>query len=318
MRLVNFILDSHSWVQAQRAKDLQPYLKNIRLVSHTPSEFMAAASPEVTRGVPVWLASWRIILSNPELEDYINPDKCLMSVNSHYNVGGGLKPSTCFRKGADPVESYRQAIDILKMVKVVTCNSQILYDLLVNDLPDIRLTPNGVDSNFFVPNRVLPRNPIKIGWTGKVKEAKNYRLLERCMNKLSKFNQIVFFPAVVDRNNPRPMSKKEMLWYYQSIDFYVNTSLHEGAPNGCLEAASCGIPIITTRVGNMPELIEHGQTGFFIEPTEESLMDRLKVLPDIEEPWYNAISMKLRTEIVMNWDWSYRVKAIEEALEAIL
>lgn len=318
MRIINYIVDDINWVQAQRAKDLQPYLKNIKLLINTPKSFMSQAAPEVSRGVPVWVASWRMFLSNPELEKYIEFSKCAVGVMGHYNLGGGLKPSTCFRKGSNPEEEHEKAIKLLSKPKVVMCNSKILYDFLSNDIKHLYLTQNGVDSNFFVPNRVLPRKPIKVGWVGKVKEAKNYRLLSQTLRRLSKQSNVTFFPVVVDKNNPYPLSRKEMLFYYQSIDFYVNFSLHEGCPNSILEAGSCGIPIISTRVGIAPELVDHLQSGYFIEPTEESLKDRLETLPEITEPWYHVLSMRLRNEIVKKWDWSQRVGAIENALKEIL
>ncbi len=60
-------------------------------------------------------------------------------------------------------------------------------------------------------------------------------------------------------------NRREMLDFYHSLDVYVCASRTEGTPNPCLEAAACGLPVITTRVGNMPELIRDGENGFFVE-----------------------------------------------------
>ena len=61
----------------------------------------------------------------------------------------------------------------------------------------------------------------------------------------------------------------EMVEFYHSLDVYVCASRSEGTPNPCLEAAACGLPVITTAVGNMPELIRDGHNGFLVERRPE-------------------------------------------------
>jgi colanic acid/amylovoran biosynthesis glycosyltransferase len=44
----------------------------------------------------------------------------------------------------------------------------------------------------------------------------------------------------------------------------VLTSEHEGTPNVLLEAMATGLPVIATNVGGVPEIVEHGRTGFLV------------------------------------------------------
>ncbi|MGB7325268.1 MAG: glycosyltransferase, partial [Rubripirellula sp.] len=37
-----------------------------------------------------------------------------------------------------------------------------------------------------------------------------------------------------------------------------------------IEAMACGTPVIATRRGSMPELIDHGVTGFLVDSLEEA------------------------------------------------
>lgn len=51
---------------------------------------------------------------------------------------------------------------------------------------------------------------------------------------------------------------EEMRDFHHSLDVYVCASKSEGIPNPCLEEVASGLPVVTTRVGGMPELIRDG------------------------------------------------------------
>ncbi len=50
----------------------------------------------------------------------------------------------------------------------------------------------------------------------------------------------------------------------RSMDVFVLPSLAEGISNTILEAMACGIPVVATRVGGNPELVEDGVTGALV------------------------------------------------------
>jgi glycosyltransferase involved in cell wall biosynthesis len=63
---------------------------------------------------------------------------------------------------------------------------------------------------------------------------------------------------------------------YQEADVLLLTSDYEGMPNVVLEAMACGLPVVATRVGGVPEIVRHGVTGLIAEPdSEERLVDAL-------------------------------------------
>ncbi len=55
---------------------------------------------------------------------------------------------------------------------------------------------------------------------------------------------------------------------YEGADVCVLTSDFEGTPNVLLEAMASGLPVVATKVGGVPEIVQHGTTGFVVEPED--------------------------------------------------
>jgi len=53
--------------------------------------------------------------------------------------------------------------------------------------------------------------------------------------------------------------------YLTAAHVFVLPSLSEGFPGVILEAMACGLPIVSTRVGGLPEIVEDGKNGFLVE-----------------------------------------------------
>ena len=51
-----------------------------------------------------------------------------------------------------------------------------------------------------------------------------------------------------------------------AFDIFSLTSIKEGLPFTLLEAGLAGLPIIASRVGGIPEILENGQTGLLVQP----------------------------------------------------
>ena len=64
-----------------------------------------------------------------------------------------------------------------------------------------------------------------------------------------------------------------------SWDVFVMPSLEEGFPIAALNAMAAGLPVVATKVGGVPELIEDGSSGLLVEPRDlEALVAALGTL----------------------------------------
>ena len=69
----------------------------------------------------------------------------------------------------------------------------------------------------------------------------------------------------------------------QALDIFVLPSLSEGIPMALLEAMAASRPIVASRVGGIPEIIEDGVDGYLVEPMDvNNLAERCRRL--IESP----------------------------------
>jgi glycosyltransferase involved in cell wall biosynthesis len=70
--------------------------------------------------------------------------------------------------------------------------------------------------------------------------------------------------------------------YYRALDFYLITSRIEGGPKAILEAWASGIPVVSTRVGMVPDISTDGETALLadVEDTETLCHQAARVIDD--------------------------------------
>jgi glycosyltransferase involved in cell wall biosynthesis len=60
--------------------------------------------------------------------------------------------------------------------------------------------------------------------------------------------------------------------YLANFDLFLFPSLHEGMGSILLDAMYFGLPIVASRVGGIPEIVEDRVNGFLIEPEQPDAM----------------------------------------------
>jgi glycosyltransferase involved in cell wall biosynthesis len=89
--------------------------------------------------------------------------------------------------------------------------------------------------------------------------------------------------------------------FMRASDVYVFPSRYEAFSLSCIEAASCGLPLVTTRINGSEELVEEGSNGFFVTFDHQSLIEPLIRLRD---DWELRQRMsRAAAESALRYDW---------------
>lgn len=87
---------------------------------------------------------------------------------------------------------------------------------------------------------------------------------------LIKSDKVVFTGSV---------SPSDLVSYFYQTDIFVLPSLAESAPMVISQSMCLGIPVVSTRVGGIPQMIDDGETGLLVTPENpDQLKDALRIL----------------------------------------
>ena len=108
---------------------------------------------------------------------------------------------------------------------------------------------------------VLKTDNVQLAIVGDGEERSNLELLAGNSKKVK------FIGSVM----PSEVSK-----YMKESDILIMNSILEGKPMTIIEAMSYGLPIVTTKVGGIEELVTTGKEGEFTDGTEKSVEKAIK------------------------------------------
>jgi len=180
--------------------------------------------------------------------------------------------------------------------RVVVVSRPIREDLTKAGVSGNRVTviPNGVDVDGFSqgrPERLrselgLGREEIVIGVIARLSPEKGHGHLLRAACTVLQEEPKVRFLLVGDGPLRRALEREvsilgltgfvifggnraDMPEVYAISDIVVSASLREGFPLSILEALAASRPVIATRVGGVPEIVQDDVTGILVDPGDE-------------------------------------------------
>jgi len=206
-------------------------------------------------------------------------------VHAHYSLSGyvasfaGAKPLVVSLMGSDvKVKSYsRFVIELFNLFfwsKILVKSKDMKRTI---DLKEALIIPNGVNFNEF---KTIDKNIAlkKTNWDSTKKHIlfaanpnrpeKNFKLGKEAFDLLDS-NEIELHYLENIPNN-------KMINYYNSSDVVLLTSLWEGSPNVIKEAMACNIPIVSTDVGDVKEVIGNTRGCYLTKNDPENISVKIK------------------------------------------
>lgn len=161
----------------------------------------------------------------------------------------------------------------------------------------IRVIPNGVPAGAARDPSRRPAAPLVVAGIGRLDVQKGFDVLVRAVAPLPQVHLVLVGDgpernALIGLAEELGMSDRLTVtgWVERPVDHLATVdvlavpSRFEGLPLGLLEAMHVGLPVVATRVGSIPDAIEHGRTGLLVPPEDAaSLSSTLARLASDEE-----------------------------------
>jgi len=195
--------------------------------------------------------------------------------------------------------------------------------------PKIYRIPNGVDCQQFCPDRGLESLSLRdlpeefLLFVGAVQEQKGIFILLKALNILK--HQNINLSLIVAGSGP-DLEKAQQFFKESSLNvfflgkiphkyipilmakaqLFVLPSYYETCATVYLEAMASGTPCIGTNTGGTPEIIDHEENGYLIEPgNAQMLADLLKKIFGTYhyKKYLKKMGQKARQKVEKNFDW---------------
>ncbi|PKM93722.1 MAG: hypothetical protein CVU84_14160 [Firmicutes bacterium HGW-Firmicutes-1] len=172
---------------------------------------------------------------------------------------------TDYKKYNKNVEKVMNSIDLEQFKRSKPIQTEHIQGVYVG-----RLSQNKNIDKIIMAYKDLPlQHKLKIIGNGEMHEALSNLIKEHHLEE-----QVVLIGSKTQEELPK---------YYHDANLLIMNSDVEGLPMVILEALSSGLPIVTTPVGAIPEMIQDGIHGRFTNGTSNDIrMKMLELLPDIK------------------------------------
>ncbi|NJO78099.1 MAG: glycosyltransferase [Cyanobacteria bacterium RM1_2_2] len=114
-------------------------------------------------------------------------------------------------------------------------------------------------------------------------------------------------------------SQAKVREYMQETDVFVLPSFAEGVPVSLMEAMAAGVPVVTTQIAGVSELVENGVSGYLVPPGNAALLaERITQLLDnsqLRTDFGTAGRQKIAQEFDINQEAAWLCQIMTAALE---
>jgi len=194
--------------------------------------------------------------------------------------------------------------------------------------PPAMVIEDGVDPDLFFPiglerlSTIPEGREVVVGWVGNSKWASSlgdkkgvHTILIPAVEQL-RAEGLPIRLELADRQGGF-IPHDRMVHYYARIDVYVCTSDIEGTPNPVLEAMACGVPVVSTDVGIVPQVFGPQQSEFVLADRSveclKAALRRLVANPDL----FTHLSRE-NLERIEGWAWRLKTEKFDRFFRSVL
>jgi len=106
---------------------------------------------------------------------------------------------------------------------------------------------------------------------------------------------------------------REMGRWYDQADVYLNASDIDNMPNSIIESFACGLPVVTTRAGGIPYVVQHERNGLLVDLGDHEAL-AAAALRLIDDP---ALAQRLIAEGLRDVEQQYTWGAVSDRWAAL-
>jgi len=221
----------------------------------------------------------------------------------------------------------------------ILCNTKTIKDILNKDckIPSVHISviPNGVDTDFFQPQRaVSARKPIILS-VGRLVADKDQETLIRAFSLIHSDHPDAELYLVGDgplkgdlqqlADQLLPPGKVRILPTREDLrPLFAQTALfalssrYEAFPNVVLEAMAMGLPVVATRVGGLPEIVIPGETGWLAPTGDPAALAAAMSLLLGDPETRGAMGLAARQRVERDFSLAAMVRRHEEVFAHLL
>ena len=113
--------------------------------------------------------------------------------------------------------------------------------------------------------------------------------------------------------------RTKMRDFYACSDLLLYPSMYEPFANVCLEACSCGLPVLTTRLNGSAELIADGESGFLLNDSSEieKMTDAIASFASFSEEKQNKFRAAA-LEAASGYSWEKHAAELEKIFRKLV
>jgi hypothetical protein len=196
---------------------------------------------------------------------------------------------------------------------VFACNPDLAQQAANVIGREVAYLPDGMDTERYTMTQDKAPREFVVGWSG------NADLPEKRFDlavKACELAGVTFRPVGRGRGLKR-LALAEMPAYFRTLSLYLCTSNEDGTPNGPLEAAACGVPVLSAEVGVMPEFLQgHGQL-LPLESGAERWADVILSWADMDDETMRQERRDARAA-AERWSWDNQIEGYLAMIEGPL